>query len=133
MNSYIIAYQYFGGMTEWNAVPGVGRIEGLSPVTLEDMTSDKTMVAALIARQTNALGWGQYVDVTDPRGGKPYTDSPAFGLTASGEPRGGNHVFADGSGRWVGFGEIDRLQSWSGNRPMYYFQEDLGGYVPPGS
>ena len=48
------------------------------------------------------------------------------------QPLGGNHVFGDGSGRWVDFSEMNRLQSWSGARPNWYFQEILADYVPPG-
>jgi len=134
MNSFIIGYQYFGGMRSWNALPGRGRMTGMSPLALEDMRSDQTMVACTTMRETNSLGWGEYSDITNPRGGKPYVDSPPHGLNTTGgtpEPVGGNHAFGDGSGRWVDFNEMYRLQSWSGNRPNYYYQEDLGDYVPP--
>jgi prepilin-type N-terminal cleavage/methylation domain-containing protein len=132
MNSYIIGYQYFGGMREWNALPGApGPIEGLSPVTLDDMTSEKTMVACVTMKERLFYDWGDYGNPLDPRGGKPYVDTPPHGLANNGgtpEPQGGNHVFADGSGQWVDFSEMRRLQSWSGGRPAWYFQEDLGEY-----
>ncbi|MEM6505233.1 MAG: prepilin-type N-terminal cleavage/methylation domain-containing protein [Planctomycetota bacterium] len=133
MNSFVIGYQYFGGIKRWNAVPGAaGQLEGLSPVTVDDMTSDKTMVACSTMKERPWLAWGQ---ITGPgaRDGGMYVGAPSHGLNSAGEPNGGNHVFGDGSGRWVQFNEMFQLQSWSGSRPNWYFQEDLGDYVPPGS
>jgi prepilin-type N-terminal cleavage/methylation domain-containing protein len=133
MNSFIIGYQYFGGITRWHALPGAAApIDGLSPVVLDDMTSDKTMVACSTMKERPFLEWGE-ITGTGPRQGGMYVGAPSHGLNSSREPNGGNHVFADGSGRWVDFGEMFQLQSWSGARPNWYFQEDLGDYVPPGS
>jgi len=134
MNSFIIGYQYFGGMRSWNALPGRGRMTGLSPLTLEDMKSDQTMVACSTIRERLNSGWGEYSDPTNPRGGKPYVGTPPHGVkqgSGGPEPQGGNHVFGDGSGRWVAFSEMYQLQSWSGGRPNHYYQEDLGDYIPP--
>jgi prepilin-type N-terminal cleavage/methylation domain-containing protein len=133
MNSFIIGYQYFGGMRSWNALPGRGRMEGLSPTNLEEMRSDMTMVACLTMKERTFYDWGEYGDPLNARGGKPYVDSPPHGLDNNAgrpEPKGGNHVFGDGSGRWVDFSEMWRLQSWSGARPNWYFQEYLDDYVP---
>jgi prepilin-type N-terminal cleavage/methylation domain-containing protein len=120
-------YQYFGGITHWLAVQGnPGSWEGLSPVTLDDMTSDKTLVAD-VAYKNGGRPWGQL----DPNRDEPaFLGSPAHGLQA-GEPKGGNHVYADGSGEWVDFSEMRNLHSWSGGRPFWYFQEDLGDLVVP--
>jgi len=45
--------------------------------------------------------------------------------------KGGNHVFGDGSGAWVAFREMRRLQSHGATRALYYFQNDLGDQIPP--
>ncbi|MEM9348024.1 MAG: prepilin-type N-terminal cleavage/methylation domain-containing protein [Planctomycetota bacterium] len=131
MNSFVHGYQYFGGMAVWSNVPGAGTIEGLSPVNLEDMKSTQTMVADMTMKFSPAANWDNASG-----GDRQFFGSPAHGFTGAGaaaKPFGGNHVFGDGSGRWVDFSEFFRLQSWAGGRPGYYFQEDLGDYVPPGS
>jgi len=123
--SIVHGYQYFGGIEWWTNVPGTsGSLDGLSPVTLDDMSSDKTFVAD-VAFKDGGRPWGQL-------SGGPATwakGSPAHGLDGN-EPKGGNHVFADSSGRWVDFSEMRELHSWSGARNWYYFQEDLGDQIP---
>lgn len=137
MNSFIIGYQYFGGIKRWNSLPGTpNSIDGLSPVTLDDMSSDKTMVACSTMKERSWMDWGETSDPTNPRGGKMFVGAPSHGMTNDGanrEPLGGNHVFADGSGWWVEFEDMLELHSWAGSRDNYYFQEDLGDYVPPPS
>ncbi|MEM6259431.1 MAG: hypothetical protein AAGI37_14200 [Planctomycetota bacterium] len=53
------------------------------------------------------------------------------GSGANAEPKGGNHVYGDGSGGWVDFSLMRELHSWSGVRNWYYYQEDLGDQIPP--
>ena len=134
MNSFIIAYQHFGGIEKWHALPGTpSEMENMSPVVLDDMTSDKTMVACATIKQSKGTVWGQ-ITGTGARAGGMHAGAPSHGVRGTGndiEPYGGNHVFADGSGRWVDFSEMLQLNSWSLGRPNYYFQEDLGDYVPP--
>jgi len=128
MNSWVHGYQYFGGMTEWRFVgPSRVTLEGLSPVTLDDMSSEKTVVADMTMKSSGGISWERMAAENTDR---QFAGSPAHGLDGS-EPKGGNHVFADGSGRWVDFSEFLELQSWSGGRRAWYFQEDLGDYEPP--
>jgi prepilin-type N-terminal cleavage/methylation domain-containing protein len=127
--SIVHGYQYFGGIDAWTNVPGTtGRLEGLSPVDLEDMTSDKTLIAD-VAFKDGGRAWGDLsAGVSEWAKG-----SPAHGTDGTGNnttPKGGNHVFADGSGRWVGFNDMRELHSWSGARNWYYYQEDLGDQIP---
>lgn len=126
-------YQYFAGMEYWLNVPGNtgpgGRVYGLSPITLEDMTSDKTMIADMLYLRGT---WGD-LSSENATAQKSYAGSPPHGLVGSDadpRPKGGNHVFADGSGRWVDFSETRELQSHSGSRNFYYYQEDLGDQIP---
>ena len=134
MNSFVIGYQYFGGIQQWRALPGTPTVvDGLSPVVLDEMTSEKTMVACSTMKERPFLDWGE-ITGTGPRQGGMYVGAPSHGMQENAgvmEPIGSNHVFADGSGRWVDFSEMLRLQSWSGSRPNWYYQEDLGTYVPP--
>jgi len=122
-------YQYFGGITHWLAVPGnPGAHEGLSPVTLDDMTSEKTLVAD-VAYKHPGRDWGDLEGLGELTEAA-FAGSPAHGI-ASGLPKGGNHVYADGSGEWVDFSLMRNLHSWSGGRPFWYYQEDLGDLVVP--
>lgn len=123
-------YQYFAGMEYWSAVPRApGKLKGLSPITLDDMSSDKTMVAD-VTYKDGGLPWGQIQGLPDE---KLWVGSPAHGLDGTGNnarPKGGNHIFADGAGEWVDFSRMRQLQSWSGARIWYYYQEDLGDQIP---
>ena len=120
-------YQYFAGMEFWRNVPGTsGMIEGLSPITLDDMTSDKTLIADVTFKD-GGLPWGEISGSPDDI---LWAGSPAHGTTNDDLPKGGNHVYADGSGFWVPFSEMRELHSWSGARNWYYFQEDLGDQIP---
>jgi len=123
--SVVHGYQYFGGITHWSNVPGTsGNLEGMSPVTLDDMSSDKTLVAD-VAFKDGSRPWGTLTGSTQTWA----AGSPAHGTEGAAddpEPKGGNHVFADSSGRWVDFDEYYELHSWSGARNWHFYQEDLG-------
>ncbi|MEM6913543.1 MAG: prepilin-type N-terminal cleavage/methylation domain-containing protein [Pseudomonadota bacterium] len=130
MNAVIHGYQYFGGVTKWKTLPGnVNQIFGLSPVTLDDMTSEKTLVADATFRPNPNANWAMI-----PKSDIQFGGSPAHGLKGEGAdatPIGGNHVYADGSGEWVDFSLFLDLHCW-GSRDAWYYQKDLGDYVPPG-
>lgn len=122
-------YQYFGGITHWLAVAGnSGSFAGLSPVTLDDMSSDKTLVAD-VAYKHPGRDWGDLSGLGTHTEAS-FAGTPAHGLNGS-DPKGGNHVFADGSGSWIQFAQMRNLHSWSGGRPFWYFQEDLGDLIVP--
>ncbi len=124
--SIVHGYQYFGGIEWWTNVPGTsGSLDGLSPVTLDDMASDQTLVAD-VAFKDGGNPWGLLTGST----AEWAAGSPAHGLNID-VPKGGNHIFGDSSGRWVDFSEMRELHSWAGARNWYYFQEDLGDQIPP--
>ena len=94
------------------------------------VASDKTLVAD-VAFKDGGLPWG---DIQGDPDEVLWAGSPAHGTKGNGAnrtPIGGNHVFADSSGRWVDFSEMRELHSWSGARNWYYFQKDLGDQIPP--
>ena len=124
----IHGYQYFGGVTQWRNLPGTpNSIHGLSPVTLDDMTSEQTLIADSTFKY--GANW-EMIPATDVR----FAGSPAHGLSGTGAnatPFGGNHVYADGSGEWVDFSLLQDLHTWNNTRDAWYYQKDLGTYVPP--
>jgi len=121
-------YQYLGGIEHWLNIPGFPanqKFFGLSPMTLDDMTSEKTMVACMLY-QEQGQAWGQGGALDDP----PFIGAPSHGLDGD-VPRGANHVFADGSGSWIPFTETRELHSHSATSNLYYYQKDLGDEIPP--
>ena len=56
-----------------------------------------------------------------------FKDMPPH-TTNDGTPDGGNHLYMDGSARWIPFEQMLFIHSWntSGSRDAYFYQEDLG-------
>ncbi len=122
-------YQYFAGMSFWSNVPGApAKVNGLSPIDLDDMSSEKTLVADMLFRD-NTRPWGD-LSAMSATNQEVWAGSPAHGKNGE-NPKGGNHLFADGSGSWIAFEETRELQSHMAGRKFYYFQQDLGEQIPP--
>lgn len=119
-DSFLHAYQYFGGIGADQGLwlTGVGNFETRSPITLEDMTSEKALAAEMMIRVDGV--WDSAAAWDD--------GAPAHGTNGNGNnaPKGGNHAFADGSGTWVNYEDTYQLHSWSPTvREAYWFQGDL--------
>ena len=121
---WIIGYQYFGGIADWNTPKG--RFPSRSPVKLAN--SNPYWVLAADATIKIDGVWGGGSDVA-------FSDMPAH-PDQKNEPIGGNQVHIDGSARWVTFENMFFIHSWSqnsknwaeGNRQAFFYQEDLGEY-----
>lgn len=130
--SVVTGYQYFGGIEYWKHVLNSSYADvGLSPVTLDDMSSDQTLVADMLYKGSNSNSdWGVVTDGME----EVAEGSPAHGTVGEGadlKPRGANHVFADGSGEFVDFSLVRQLHSWGGSRDLYYYQQNVGNLIPP--
>lgn len=142
--SFLHAYQYHGGIgrnddnskdiraTQW--LTQLGNFDSHSPQTLDDMTSERLLVADLTMKIDSSKSgpWlpRNYGESDVENHWK--TDIPAHKTaSANNAPEGGNHCFSDGSGRWVPYQEMYPLYSWNLNkRQTYYFQEDLPDNIP---
>ena len=129
-SSTVHGYQYFAGFEKWTNLPGTpNEIRGLSPITLDDMRSDQTVIADMTMKLKTSPNW--FVETSDAA----YIGNPAHGLSGTGanaKPHGGNHVYGDGSGEWVDFSQLIQGSIWTvSTRWAFYYQKDLGEYAPP--
>lgn len=136
----IHAYQYLGGLGRFNKANNTLTGDGFwyvggntgSPVPHASPVRDDELVRgrALVTDQTILTGnaWTTPTatwDVSLPAH-KAVNTTPASVPSADGiSPEGGNHVFGDGSGEWVSFGEMYLLHSWTTTRKAYWYQEDM--------
>ena len=122
-DAFVHSYQYLGGVGDPDRAPdwrntGIGQVETRSPITLEDSTSEKALVADMLIRVDGR--WDSpSVDWDDDVAGHGTNGKGA------GAPAGGNHAFADGSGFWIKYEDTYQLHSWGSTREAYWFQADL--------
>ena len=111
-----IGYQYFGGIQEW-ANPA-GRFKSRSPVKASTSQPGWALAADAVLKIDGEWGGGRET---------AFKNMPPH-KTRDGLPEGGNHLYMDGSARWVRFERMLFLHSWSpgGTRDAYFFQEDIG-------
>lgn len=114
------SYQYFGGFVTWHHQGS--SVEAVSPRTMEQATSDIAMIADATVQPASG-SW-------QPQTGSYYfSDMQPHGSTsADNAPIGSNHVFGDGSGRFVAGGDLLPIHSWSSGRQPFWFQNDLGDF-----
>jgi hypothetical protein len=118
----VVAYQYFGGIERWTNPYGGSR-QARSPLS---MTSKGGWAIAADAAMKIDGVWGGGRDTA-------YQGLPAHQGPRGGPPEGGNQAYFDGSVNWVAFQKMIYIHSWSADfsRMAYFYQEDLGGWVPP--
>lgn len=124
LKQLVTAYLYLGGVDKWNNLTGYN--DSLSPVTVDDATSERAMVACTQVRIGGVFGGVAF-------NADAFEGVPSHGGSgdAQNSPFGGNHVFGDGSGEWVAWSnEWRRLHTWntSGARDLFWFQEELGQF-----
>lgn len=138
------AYQYFGGIGRYNNdtnqddgkgfwyTSQAGKIEHASPVRMEDLIRGRALAADLtmltgsawseVTTSVNYMEWDR--DLPPHKAvNKRYASVPS---TDDISPAGGNHVFGDGSGEWIGFGQMYQLHSWNlAQRKAYWYQDEM--------
>jgi len=124
-NMIVHAYGFLGGIDLWrNASTGGSYVESLSPVSIDDSTSERALVV-----DAQVKSFGDFDNDNNPvlRG------TPAHGHQGDAiqTPQGGNHVYGDGSGQWINWSDDwRRLHSWINVnvRDLYWVQKDLGAF-----
>jgi len=124
LQQLVTAYLYLAGVDKWNNVTGYH--DSLSPVMIDDATSERAMVACTQVRINGVFGGTAFNN-------EAFVGVPSHGGTGDTQntPLGGNHVYGDGSGQWVQWSdEWRRLHTWntSGARDLFWFQKDLGEF-----
>ena len=121
-DQWVIGYQYFGGIKEWQNPAGT--FPSRSPVKLGLAKPSWTLAADAIGKIEGSWG-GQvagrefvYANMPQHRGAK--------GML----PKGGNQVFADGSARWIKVEQMYFLTAWNVSVREYYFYQDPTDFDP---
>lgn len=121
-SQYVIGYQYYGGITNWQNSSGSG--PSASPVKTTSSKSSWMLAADLVA-MPDASKLGIWYDTT---GNPSWAFLPAH-TDGKKIPAGGNEVFIDGSARWIKTkGTMMFLDTWAvdASRRLFFYQEDLG-------
>ncbi|MDB6125987.1 MAG: prepilin-type N-terminal cleavage / methylation domain [Pedosphaera sp.] len=117
--SWVIGYQYFGGVTNWSGPAYSGA--GFSPVRLASAKPHWALAADVVVRTAN-YDWGKFD--YDARDLDLFGGSPPHKNVGSGFPAGANEVFTDGSARWVKVQDLRFLHSWLKDYRQCYFWQD---------
>jgi prepilin-type N-terminal cleavage/methylation domain-containing protein len=119
-SSWVIGYQYFGGIANWSgpAYSGVG----FSPVKLSRAKPYWALAADVVMR-TGTQPWGNFD--YDARDKAIFGGSPAHAIGSSRFPVGANELFTDCSARWIGVKDLRFLHSWDPARMCYFWQNPI--------
>jgi prepilin-type N-terminal cleavage/methylation domain-containing protein len=117
---WVIGYQYFGGMTNWTN-PG-GKFASRSPVKISTAQPYWALAADFTAKISGS--WGGIDRLPT------YENLPQHKSSKSKVPVGGNHVFIDGSARWIKFQSMYFLHSWNTADRICYWYQDTSDFEP---
>ncbi|HEY1788956.1 MAG TPA: prepilin-type N-terminal cleavage/methylation domain-containing protein [Verrucomicrobiae bacterium] len=120
---FLTAYQYYGGITNWQNNIYTG--PSCSPVKTTTSRAGWMLVADVVASPDG-------VNFSWPNDGSGWAELPAHKDASGSIPAGGNEAFIDGSAHWVKAPKTMMfIHSWStaqgpGGRQLYFYQDDLG-------
>ncbi len=122
----VVGYQYFGGLMQWRN-PYVTIMPSRSPDRLNTAEPGWALTADITVKNDGVWGY------TDPAWTVYYPDIPAHKSARGSAPAGHNQSYINGSAEWVEATRLVDIGNWFGNttHQMYWYQEDLGGWVPP--
>jgi prepilin-type N-terminal cleavage/methylation domain-containing protein len=129
---YVIGYQYFGGITNWINASG-SQYPNYSPIKLSTSKPSWALAADVVVLTGGhiAANWGVFSGDDALR--DLWVGTPAHRGLRSARPAGGNNLYVDGSTRWVTVKQLRYLHSWSGDRELYFWQDDLPPNLPVNS
>jgi prepilin-type N-terminal cleavage/methylation domain-containing protein/prepilin-type processing-associated H-X9-DG protein len=115
---YVIGFQYFGGITNWNN-PRLGAIgRSWSPVKVSTSRPHWALAADSVIK--SELPWGQF----EGRDSDIFQGIPPHRAGTGGRPSGGNQLMIDGHVEWVKTERLRFFHSWSpGNRQCFWWQD----------
>jgi len=119
---WVIGIQYFGGIASWHNP--AGDFPSRSPVKLSSSKPTWTL-AADATMKINGKWGGQ-----EPGREFVYANMPQHRAGRSMVPKGGDHLFVDGSARWIKFEQMYFLTTWSLGSRIAYFYQDPSDFDP---
>jgi hypothetical protein len=117
---WVIGYQYFGGIDNWMNDFG-SLAPGFSPIKFSTAKPHWTLAAEGLMRDGINGPWGVWAPGRDT---DLWAGLPPHRCGTKAAPKGGNHVFADGSGKWVRIEDTYRFHSWAPASRVCYFYQD---------
>jgi prepilin-type N-terminal cleavage/methylation domain-containing protein len=113
---WVIGYQYFGGVTNWQNPAGT--FSSYSPVKL-GLAKPYWTLAADATMKINGAWGGQ-----EPGREFVYANMPQHKGPSTKVPEGGNQLMADGSARWFKFETMSFFTTWNtGARFGFFYQQ----------
>jgi len=122
-DQFLTAYQYYGGITNWEN--NLGTFVSCSPIKTTTSRAGWMLVADVVASPDG-------VTFSDGIDGSGWSELPAHKDASGQYPAGGNEAFIDGSAHWVRAPKTMMfIHSWStsqgpGSRYLFFYQDDLG-------
>ncbi len=121
-DQWVIGYQYFGGITNWQNPAGT--FASRSPLKLGTAKASWALAADAIGKIEGS--WGGQVAGRE----FVYANMPQHRRSRGLLPSGGNQVFADGSARWIKVEQMHFLAAWNVGVREYYFYQDPTDFDP---